>query len=91
MGLVFSGIDPELNLVEILEIKSHPWFLACQFHPEFKSKPFAPHPLFVGFIKAALTRKSTRAQSRRMAPSRRVRTPSELRAYQAARPNQRTV
>ena len=53
-GLVFSGINPEMNLVEMLEIKDHPWFLTCQFHPEFKSKPFAPHPLFVAFVKAAL-------------------------------------
>ncbi len=53
-GLVFSGIDPEMHLVEMLELPNHPWFLACQFHPEFKSKPFAPHPIFVGFVKAAL-------------------------------------
>lgn len=53
-GMIFSGIDPEMNLVEMLELGDHPWFLGCQFHPEFKSKPFLPHPLFVGFVKAAL-------------------------------------
>lgn len=56
-GLVFSGLNTELNLVEMMEIKDHPWFLTCQFHPEFKSKPFAPHPLFVGFVKASLKNK----------------------------------
>ncbi|MBM4316688.1 MAG: CTP synthase [Deltaproteobacteria bacterium] len=56
-GLVFSGINTEMDLVEMMEIKEHSWFLTCQFHPEFKSKPFAPHPLFVGFVKAALKNK----------------------------------
>ncbi len=54
-GLVLSGINKELDLVEIAEIKNHPWFLGCQFHPEFKSRPTAPHPLFRDFIKAAMT------------------------------------
>lgn len=53
-GLVISGVNRDLNLVEMIEVKNHPWFLGCQFHPEFKSKPFLPHPLFVGFIKASL-------------------------------------
>ncbi|NVJ27681.1 MULTISPECIES: CTP synthase [Myxococcus] len=53
-GLVISGHNPELNLVEMIELSDHPYFVGCQFHPEFKSKPFAPHPLFSGFIKAAL-------------------------------------
>lgn len=61
-GMVFSGIDPEMNLVEMLELPNHPWFLACQFHPEFKSKPFLPHPMFVGFIKAALKQAATRSR-----------------------------
>ncbi len=52
-GLVFSGICPKNNLVEVIELPSHPYFLACQFHPEFKSRPLRPHPLFYGFIKAA--------------------------------------
>jgi CTP synthase len=53
-GVKFSGSSPDGNLVEILEIPKHPWFLAVQFHPELKSKPFAPHPLFTSFVKAAI-------------------------------------
>ena len=53
-GLSFSGIFPDSALVEIIEIPSHPWFLACQFHPEFKSRPMHPHPIFKNFIKATL-------------------------------------
>ncbi len=53
-GLVVSGASPDNNLVEIVELSDHPWFLGCQFHPEFKSKPMKPHPLFRDFIKAAL-------------------------------------
>lgn len=53
-GIVFSGINPTGNLVEIIELKDHPWFTACQFHPEFKSKPDNAHPLFRDFIKAAI-------------------------------------
>jgi len=56
-GLVFSGVNPELDLIEMIELPSHPWYLACQFHPEFKSKPFSPHPLFAGFVKASLDHK----------------------------------
>ena len=52
-GMVFSGVNPDLGLVEMIELNNHPHFLGCQFHPEFKSKPFAPHPLFAGFVKAA--------------------------------------
>ncbi|NIZ46867.1 CTP synthase [Entomospira nematocerorum] len=59
-GMRFSGINPELNLVEIMEIPSHKWFLAGQFHPEFKSKPFAAHPLFKGFVDASLAEKLAR-------------------------------
>ncbi|MDC0713423.1 CTP synthase [Stigmatella sp. ncwal1] len=63
-GLTISGHNPDLNLVEMIELKEHPYFVGCQFHPEFKSKPFAPHPLFSGFIKAALTqRDATRGAS----------------------------
>lgn len=54
-GLVFSGVNTELDLVEVIEITDHPHFIGCQFHPEFQSKPFAPHPLFSGFIRAAVT------------------------------------
>jgi CTP synthase len=53
-GMIFSGISPDGLLPEIVEIPSHPWFIGVQFHPELKSKPFAPHPLFASFVKAAL-------------------------------------
>ena len=53
-GLVVSGTSPDLRLVEIVELKDHPWFVACQFHPEFKSKPDNCHPLFRDFVRAAL-------------------------------------
>ncbi|MBI1819425.1 MAG: CTP synthase [Nitrospirae bacterium] len=53
-GLVISGTSPDQRLVEIIEIKDHPWFIGVQFHPEFKSKPLDPHPLFKSFIKASL-------------------------------------
>jgi len=53
-GLVLSGVSPDERLVEIVELPDHPWFLGCQFHPEFKSRPNRPHPLFKDFIKAAL-------------------------------------
>ena len=52
-GLVFSGKSPDGKFIEIVEMPDHPWFLGCQFHPEFKSKPLDPHPLFVSFIQAA--------------------------------------
>jgi CTP synthase len=52
-GLTISGINEKLNLVEVIELKDHPYFIACQYHPEFKSKPTAAHPLFVNFLKAA--------------------------------------
>ncbi len=54
-GFVISGTSPNGELVELIEIKDHPWFLACQFHPEFQSKPNSPHPLFRGFIAASLS------------------------------------
>jgi CTP synthase len=53
-GLVVSGVYRERDLIEIIELKDHPFFIATQFHPEFKSRPNRPHPLFTGFIKAAL-------------------------------------
>lgn len=52
-GMVFSGTSPEGNLVEIVELKDHPYFIAGQFHPEFKSRPDRPQPLFVGLVRAA--------------------------------------
>jgi len=59
-GLVMSGISPDGQLVEIVEVRGHPWFLGCQFHPEFKSRPMSPHPLFVSFIRSALDHKNRR-------------------------------
>jgi CTP synthase len=56
-GLKISGLSPDGELVEIIEIEDHPWFLGCQFHPEFKSRPTDPHPLFRAFIEAALREK----------------------------------
>jgi CTP synthase len=56
-GMRFTGFYPDRNLVEIVELPDHPWFLACQFHPEFKTRPGRPHPLFRDFIKAACARR----------------------------------
>jgi CTP synthase len=56
-GMIISGVNQENNLVEIIELKNHPWFVGVQFHPEFKSRPLHSHPLFMDFIKAALKRK----------------------------------
>ncbi len=52
-GMIISGLSPDKQLAEIVELKDHPWFIGCQFHPEFKSRPMDPHPLFKAFIKAA--------------------------------------
>ncbi len=56
-GMIFSGVMPSRGLVELIELRDHPWFIGCQFHPEFKSKPDKCHPLFREFIKASLNRK----------------------------------
>ena len=56
-GLIFSGMSPDNKLPEIIELKNHPWFIGVQFHPEFKSRPLSPHPLFSSFIKAAKNHK----------------------------------
>jgi len=61
-GLIISGVNPDRDLVEIVELKSHRWFLGCQFHPEFKSKPTAAHPLFSSFIAAAYKFKQEKAK-----------------------------
>lgn len=62
-GLIFSGLSPDESLVEMIELADHPWFLASQFHPEFKSRPLDCHPMFKGFIKAALQRKTESLQT----------------------------
>jgi CTP synthase len=59
-GLIFSGTSPNGELVEIIELLDHPWFLGCQFHPEFKSRPMKPHPLFRDFIRASLKNAQSR-------------------------------
>ncbi|MGQ9695072.1 MAG: CTP synthase [Thermodesulfobacteriota bacterium] len=63
-GVVFSGLSPDEKLIEILEFKDHPWFLGCQFHPELKSRPHAPHPLFREFIHAAFKEKRRKRKKR---------------------------
>jgi CTP synthase len=61
-GMVVSGRSPDGKFVEMVELPSHPWYLGCQFHPEYKSKPIAPHPLFVSFIEAALANRQARIE-----------------------------
>ncbi|HKV51710.1 MAG TPA: CTP synthase [Gemmatimonadaceae bacterium] len=63
-GVRFSGISPDGSLVEIIELPDHPWFVGCQFHPELKSRPTRPHPLFAGFVGAALQTKRVRGDAR---------------------------
>jgi CTP synthase len=62
-GLILSGTSPDRRLVEMIELRDHPFFVGCQFHPEFKSRPVAPHPLFARFVRAALERQAGRAKS----------------------------
>jgi CTP synthase len=62
-GLVLSGTSPDKKLVEVVELRDHPYFLGCQFHPEFKSRPQAAHPLFARFVKAALDRQVVRGRA----------------------------
>ena len=58
--MIFSALSPDGALPEIIELKNHPWFVGVQFHPEFKSRPFTPHPLFASFIEAAEKKKGKR-------------------------------
>jgi CTP synthase len=71
-GVTLSGICKERDLVEILEIQDHPWFIGVQFHPEFKSAPMAPHPLFTSFVQATLN-----SSSQKIAKDLRKTKPSE--------------
>ena len=64
-GLVLSGLSPDRSLVEMVELAEHPWFVGVQFHPELKSQPLVPHPLFKAFVGAALARRQTHAQARK--------------------------
>ena len=63
-GLVLSGTSPDNKLVEMVELREHPYFIGCQFHPELKSRPMTPHPLFVRFVRAALDRVAARQRAR---------------------------
>ena len=60
-GMIFSGTSPDNNLVEVIELKDHDWFVACQFHPEFKSRPYKCHPLFKSFIQSALKKQTKKS------------------------------
>jgi CTP synthase len=71
-GMVISGINPRRNLVEIVELKNHPWFLAVQFHPEFQSKPNQAHPLFAAFIGAALKQRRSRGRNDSVKPKKKA-------------------
>ncbi|MFO0591312.1 MAG: CTP synthase [Polyangiaceae bacterium] len=75
-GLTFSGTSPDQRLVEMVELKDHPYFLGCQFHPEFKSRPHVAHPLFATFVKAALERQRERARQSERAKSAEPTTPA---------------
>ena len=66
-GLMVAGMSPDGKFVEMVELTDHPWFLGCQFHPEYKSKPTEPHPLFVSYIKAALDERERRQDPARVA------------------------
>jgi CTP synthase len=60
-GMKLSGLSPDRQLVEIIELPDHPWFIGCQFHPELQSRPTRPHPLFAGFVAAAMAKKTRRS------------------------------
>ena len=81
-GVEFSGLSPDGSLVEIMELKGHPWFVACQFHPEFKSRPMEPHPLFKGFIKAVISHKLQAARKQKLTKVSKKKAPARA----AARP-----
>ena len=61
-GLAISGVSPDGKLVEMIELPDHPWFVACQFHPELKSRPNRPHPLFASFVEACVAMRSAPAE-----------------------------
>ena len=62
-GMVFSGLSPDGRLVEVGEVAGHPFMLGCQFHPELRSRPTRPHPLFLAFVDAALKHQSTQEET----------------------------
>ncbi len=77
-GLVFSGMSPDGKFVEMVEIKDHPWYLGCQFHPEYQSRPTDPHPLFISFIKASLQESQRSERGERIAERQALNTKAEL-------------
>ena len=78
-GLELSGVSPDNKLVEIIEYPKHPWFIGCQFHPEFQSKPTESHPLFSHFVKASLTHsKNRQSTAKKSSPGRSKRTSEKL-------------
>jgi CTP synthase len=77
-GLTISGLSPDGKFVEMVELTDHPWFLGCQFHPEYKSKPTEPHPLFVSYIAAALAEQQRREREREAVESTVTEVPSEI-------------
>ena len=77
-GLRITGRTPDENYVEIVEAPEHPWFLGCQFHPEFKSKPLEPHPLFTAFIGAALEHRIQKQRPAANVPNTEVQPPASV-------------
>ena len=73
--MLASGVSPDGRLVEIVELRDHPWFVASQFHPEFKSRPERPHPLFDGFVATALALQDGRKPDLRRREARGAPTP----------------
>ena len=69
-GFTISGTSPDGALAELVELRDHPYFLACQYHPEFQSKPNKPHPLFKGFVEACLARQQQASAAQRPENSR---------------------
>jgi CTP synthase len=65
-GFVASGVNEQLGLVEVIELEGHPYFIGCQYHPEFQSKPFQPHPLFAGFVRAALEQRARQGRGEKL-------------------------
>jgi CTP synthase len=85
-GMALSGICEERDLVEIIEMNGHPWFVGVQFHPEFKSRPLAPHPLFKSFVEAAMSqRKSAKMPSRKSMKGLPAKSPSRTSAHVSAK------
>ena len=79
-GLSVSGNSPDRNFVEIVELPGHPWYLGCQFHPEFKSKPLKPHPLFRSFINAAIEYRNRRESAAELSESLKIKAMAEIRS-----------